>query len=330
MLWGNQILDKCAIIRIDNLFPKVIHLPEFNYGFNNMFMLLAREKGAYSLFKDIGHEMTDAEILRLKNTLDMWDNNAVAFKGNSIIQIKLPDPFQTFLTKINDIVGARVTPAFLILDGNMFIQIEFDASSNSEVSKNILKINETLENFVISVEYFGDQSIELSSILNLYLEKECDQYKIEVIKTKWMITERERFDENEGLFQNLGIIIPKYFGDENISKLVFRCKESEIRGNFDYRIINKEKKLFEITVKSSFMGDFYRNVIEQYYGAASIRVDVTESEVISYYLVEKHLLDKFYMGMERHWEEAVRENHKNYIQRVNTLKETLTSSENSL
>ncbi|MGP6239373.1 hypothetical protein ACNF40_03020 [Cuniculiplasma sp. SKW4] len=329
MLWGNQIFNKCVIIRVDDLFPKVIHLGDNYYGFNNIFLLMTRENGTYLIYKNVGHTMSEAEMGRFKNTLDKWNNNSVIFKDNSILQIILPDSFQVVLRKINDIVGARVTPAVLIVEGNMYIQVEFDESSNSEVSKNILNITEDLKNFKISVEYFGEQDSELNLLLNMYLEKECGQCNVEVVKTKWMITERERDEENEGLFQNFGIFIPKFFGDENILRLVFRGKESEIHGNFNYRVINKEKNLFEISVRSSFISDFYMDVIKQYYGATSLRMEVKESEVISYYLVEKNLLSNFYRGIEKHWNEAGRERHKNYLDSVYSLREIRLSNDDS-
>ncbi len=321
MLWSNQVLNKCTIIRIDDLFPRGVYLSEVHYGFDNIFMLLIRENGIYTLYKDIGYTMSEAEMVHFNNTLEMWDKDFVSFKNNSIVQIILPESFQDFIDGINNIGGARISPAVLILEGNMYLQIEFDESVNFEVSRKILDIRRTMNSFTITPVYYGKQSEESTFLFTMYLENEDKSSNMQVVCTKWQITTEERVEQNMGVFQNAGFFLPKYFGNENGVVLLFRGNEAEMLGDFDYKLINKKTNLFEVYVKSNFMKDFYRDVIEQYYGATFFMLEVNHSEVICYYIVEKNLISNFYAGIERHWQEVSRNKHSNFVDSVKDLNE---------
>ncbi len=319
MIWSNEVLNRCAVIRVASLFPRVIHLSSARYGFDNIFMVLSREDGKYIIYKDIGYEMSDTEKRNLNSTLEKWDSNKVSFCNDSTIRIVLPESMQVVLSSFDEIGGSRITPDILILDGDMYLQVEFDSSVNAKVSRNIMKSLELLDDMNVSIVYYGSQETKSTYLFNLYKKNKNLNNDLIVIRTKWLISDKEREETSMGLFLNHGKILPRFISNMGTSEILFRGTGSDFRGSATNVLVNQSLNLYHVTVNSNFFVDFYKNVVQYYYGAIFYMLEITEREVLSFYIVEKNLFPRFIIGIENQWNETIRKEHRNFIISVETV-----------
>ncbi len=313
MRWSTEILDHCVLLKIEGLFPKVIHVWDKVYGFDNIFVPIIKDEGKYFLYKDVGYEMSPIEMENFQNSLNRWDRNAISFINKSTFRIILPEQFQKFFSAVESIIGARVTPDMLIAQGDVFLQIEFDSSQNHSISRLVLNIYRILEGFNIEVIYYGKQPESKTPLFIKYLNENRMIKGLVLLETKWYITQEQRENENDGIFSNYGIAIPAYISPNYPSQLIFRTEEMGFNGNAMATPAGNSGKLFQISLSSEFFKDMFNEIIMGYYGALFFLIEVDESSVTSQYLVEKRLLQKFLYGLQNHWNKNIRKNHKNTI-----------------
>ena len=64
---------------------------------------------------------------------------------------------------------------------------------------------------------------------------------------------------------------------------------------------------------TTFFTDFYREVIETYYGTIFFEAEIYGNVMTSYYIIDENLSSAFLSGLQRHWSIPKRKNHHNVL-----------------
>ncbi|EQD26511.1 hypothetical protein B1A_21857, partial [mine drainage metagenome] len=115
--------------------------------------------------------------------------------------------------------------------------------------------------------------------------------------------------------------------DTESDQLIWRMKKGDVFGNVNFQADEGDTNVVEISVKSKFFSDFYRNVIKNYSGMLYFGLKCDKTQLISYYAVEKHAKVAFLNGLQEHWERQARKHHSNCLIEITDLG-SINDSEN--
>ena len=314
-----MILGNCAVLELHGVQPKYLKIGQMRMGEQDHFHVIGRERGKWFFYRRIKEQLTPEEKKLLAERISSLNMVIDPSSPSNIIRMSVPDFQGQFYDDINDIPGCRVSPITLQNDGNVYVSIEYEESQSQKVSDRVLDFVMEEAPYERSIVHFGSNPNDLPYLLNLYLSLGNSLGNLSLVKTRWII-DRERIDsENQGIFQNSGVFIPKQFVDDESDRLIWKMNQQPIKGNAHYAVINESKHLVEMNVRSRFFSDFYANVIRGYSGAIFSGLKCEESTLTSYFIVERHATERFLGGLHSHWNLPPRKQHNNYLVEISDL-----------
>jgi hypothetical protein len=220
-----------------------------------------------------------------------------------------------------------MSPVTLQRAGSVYVSIEFHESQSQKVSDRILDFVTEEAPYERNLVHYGLNTSGLPYLLNLYLSFGNAPGNLALVKTRWAINKEEIASENQGVFQNSGIFIPKQFVDDESDRLIWRMDQPGIMGDAPHTVVDESEHIVEINVRSRFFSDFYANVIKGYSGAIFSGLKCENGTLVNYFIVERQALQRFLEGLNRHWNLPARKHHSNFLAEVDDLSHYRTLSE---
>jgi hypothetical protein len=314
-----MILRNCAILELHAVQPKFLKIGEMRVGERDRFHVIGREGGKWFFYRRLTQQLTYEEKNLLMEQSSSLKMTLDPFSPSNIIRMSVPDFQGQFYDDINDIPGCRVSPITLQNAGNVYVSIEFHESQSQKVSDLILDFIMRDEPYERNIVHYGLNPDNLPYLLNLYLSLGNSPNNLALVKTRWIIDKEIIAKENQGIFQNSGTFIPKQFVDDESDELIWRMNQPVIKGDALHTVVDESDHLVEINVKSRFFSDFHANIIRSYSGAIFFGLKCEENVLNNYFIVERHALERFLEGLNRHWNLLERRHHSNYLVEVADL-----------
>lgn len=317
-MMGEPLLDHCAIIEIKNIIPDRIKFTDLKFERKDRFLFLVNVDGGWFVHQNAGRTLTEKEISALNEYLKGIDGAASANSSGEMLQVSVPEVLWPTLDKITNIPGCRISPNLLQKDESIFVILEFIESANREVSDAVIEFVSQPLNIKKTLIYFGKDS-EGSKFLTYFRPTGLKSNKFILARTVWDFDDKAATQENQGVFQNKGVFVPKYFSPDGSITMIARLENKEILGNAKYRLVDQTKNVSELTFNSHFMKDFYQNVIERYSGPIFYKLIVSDHKMNNFFVIEKEFSDQFFRAISRHWSMPYRAEHFNRIEQVEDL-----------
>ena len=314
-----MILRNCAVLELHGVHPKFLKIGDMRIGEQDHFHVIGRERGQWFFYRRIMQQLTDGEKKRLLERSSSLKMTFDPYSPSNIIRMSIPDVQGQFYDDINDLPGCRVSPITLQNAGNVYVSIEFHESQSQKVSDLILDFIMKDAPYDRNLVHYGLNPGDLPYLLNLYTSLGNAPSNLALVKTRWVLDKETIASENHGIFQNSGIFIPKQFADDESDKLIWRMDQPGIKVDALHTVIDDFEHLVEMSVKSRFFSDFYANVIRSYCGATFFGIKCEENTLNNYFIVERHALERFLEGLNRHWNLPARRHHYNYLVEVTDL-----------
>ncbi len=322
-----MILRNCAVLELHAVHPKFLKVGEIRVGEQDHFHVIGREGGKWFFYRRIRQELTAEEKRLLQENIASSRMIFDPYSPSNVIRMSIPGFQGQFYNDINDIPGCRVSPITFQKAGSVYVSIEFHESQSQKVSDRILDFVAEEAPYERSVVHYGLNPSGLPYLLNMYLSFGNAPSNLAVVKTGWTINEDEVASENQGVFQNSGICIPKQFVDDESDRLIWRMDQPEIMGNALHTVVDESEHIVEMNVRSRFFSDFYAHVIRGYSGAIFFGLKCENGTLFDYFIVERPALQRFLEGLHSHWNLPARKHHSNYFVEVDELSHHLTMSE---
>ena len=272
-------------------------------------------------------ELTAEEKRILQKNSSSFNMTFDPYSPSNIIRMSIPDFQGQFYNDINDIPGCRVSPITLQRAGSVYVSIEFHESQSQKVSERILDFVTEEAPYERNLVHYGLNPSDLPYLLNLYLSFGNAPGNLALVKTRWTINREGIASENQGIFQNSGIFVPKQFVDDESDRLIWRMDQPGIIGDAPHTVVDESEHIVEINVRSRFFSDFYANVIRGYCGAIFTGLKCENGTLVNYFIVERQALQRFLEGLNRHCNLPARKHHSNYLVEVDDLSHCRTLSE---
>ena len=314
-----MILRNCAVLELHAVHPKFLKIGEIRMGERDHFHVIGREGGKWFFYRRLMQQLTDGEKNLLMERSSSLKMTFDPYSPSNIIRMSVPDFQGQFYDDINDIPGCRVSPITLQNAGNVYVSIEFHESQSQKVSDRILDFIMKDAPYERNIVHYGLNPNNLPYLLNLYLSLGNSPNNLALVKTRWIIDKGIIASENQGVFQNSGIFIPKQFADDESDELIWRIDQPGIKGDALHTVVDESEHLVDMNVKSRFFSDFYANEIRGYCGAIFFGLKCEENVLTDYFIVERHALEHFLEGLNRHWNLPARRHHSNYLVEVADL-----------
>ncbi len=315
---GIQILDSCAIIRLNALFPKYLLAKDIKIGESDQFSFLGKLNGNWHLYRRHEKSLSGNEKAALvdyarKSGLKTFDLH------DKIMSVSMNDEMSSFIDGINAITGCRLSPVLLQTQGDVYLCIEFDMSHSRDVSNAVLGFLAAGSRSDASLIYYGRYTGKIPYLLRMYLEKGNSPSNLTLVETRWEFMD-DRIDiENEGLFMNTGTIIPKEFSDSSSETIVMRLDSPEVKGSMHVTHLYPESEIVEILLKSGYFHDFFLNVILEYSGPIFYTSHCDGKGLTNNFIIDTSAKDSFLFGLFENWSKERRVKHVNLITQVRTL-----------
>ncbi len=316
---SNMILRNCAVLELLGVQPKFLKIGDMRIGEQDHFHVIGKERGIWFLYRRITQQLTDEEKKMLVERISSINMTFDPYSTSNIIRMSIPDVQGQFYDDINNLPGCRVSPITLQNAGNVYVSIEFHESQSQKVSDLILDFIMKDAPYDRNLVHYGLNPGDLPYLLNLYTSLGNAPSNLALVKTRWVLDKETIASENHGIFQNSGIFIPKQFADDESDKLIWRMDQPGIKVDALHTVIDDFEHLVEMSVKSRFFSDFYANVIRSYCGATFFGIKCEENTLNNYFIVERHALERFLEGLNRHWNLPARRHHYNYLVEVTDL-----------
>ena len=313
-----QLMDSLAVIKLNYIFPKYLQARDIRIGEADNFILMGKRSGNWNIYRRLYHDLSETERsalvdFALKNGLDTF-----VLQGRTM-SVSLPAELAAFLDNINSTIGCRVSPVSLLSNGDIYLCIEFEMSQSSYVSKVIMDYLRSKHGLDVNLIFYGRYAEKVPYIFNIYRNLGNSLGNLTLVETRWEYNDTKIDLENNGLFLNHGILMPKQFSDATTEKILLKLESPEVKGKIDAISLPGESRLAEANLKSSFFNDFYLNVIIEYSGPIFFTAKSDATGLTCYYTVETDARDSFLLGLFRHWSLEGRHNHVNFLVQVRNL-----------
>lgn len=318
-MFSLETLGKCAVIVIHDLLPRKLKTSEMNSNQKDGFLFLAQDGEKLIVHENLGYDLTGIEIEHLRKSVYTWGGGDDMVVRNGVVEMGLPSFLEPFVREINSIPGCRISPNLLRAGGDVYLYIEYDGSVEGKVSGAVMNFLSQEFLFEKDLVYMGKQGSEVPKILDMYVALGNKLSDLFMVTTVWEFRDDQQKNQSDGIFQNRGTYVPKAFVNGSTDRLVFRVENTEILGGTTHNVVDRNRNLFEIEVKSRFFSDFYNNIVRPYSGPIFCHMEVTGESQKTYYLVEKNRHSQFIKGLKNHWADDARSNHINYIQSAGEL-----------
>ena len=322
-----MILRNCAVLELHAVHPKFLKIGEIRVGEQDHFHVIGREGGKWFFYRRIKQELTAEEKRLLQKNSSSFNMTFDPYSPSNIIRMSIPDFQGQFYNDINDIPGCRVSPITLQRAGSVYVSIEFHESQSQKVSDRILDFVTEEAPYEKNLVHYGLNPSGLPYLLNSYLSFGNAPSNLALVKTRWIINKEGIASENQGIFQNSGVFIPKQFVDDESDRLIWKMDQPGIMGDALHTVVDNSENIVEINVRSRFFSDFYANVIRGYCGAIFFGLRCENGTLVDYFIVERQALQRFLEGLNRHWNLPARKHHSNYLVEVDDLSRCRTISE---
>lgn len=330
-MWSSEIFGDYAIIKLVDRFPKSLNLPSFSFNLENKFFFSILKDDNLYMYRNLEKNLSEIESTNLKRTPEFKDYEMNIIQ-NSILQIGVKEDVFTYLKHLNSFKGCRVNPNILSNSQDAYIQIDFSDDVKDQVSKLLLEFVRA-NNQSAEIIAFGKQSGEIPYLLQLFNKFGGKLSDLFLIKTQWHLNIESKENENSGVFLNEGKFVPKYFTNTNRDILIFRLETPDYKESPSLKVFSVGSNIVEMEANTTFFSDFYREVIEYYYGALFFEAEIYADIMTSYYIVDEALSSVFLSGLQRHWNIPKRKNHRNVLvsaMRLNNLVNPATPSQKIL
>ncbi|MFG1519013.1 MAG: hypothetical protein AAE977_00855 [Thermoplasmataceae archaeon] len=310
-MWSSEILDQCAVIMLEDRFPKLIRIRDKEIFLDNTFFFTNIEEGKMYTYRNLGINLMEIDMANLAETPE-FDRGSMSVIGNSILRVEVDNYFMGTLDRINKIAGCRMNPNILSHSRDAYVQIEFSENSRQKVSKLLL---EAIPKMPMKGEliYMGRHPENMPYIVKLFTETGGSISDLFLVSTEWHMRKENMEKENSGVFMNTGRFIPKYFTSGINDTLIFLAESAGMKGESETNVEVRSSRLFELETKTHYFTDFNREVLAPYYGSLFYEAEVHGNVLTSYYVIDRKLSSLFLTGLERHWALPERKDHYNVV-----------------
>lgn len=313
------VLDWCAVLELQEVNPKFLSAGEIHVGEKDHFHLLGNEGEKWFFYRRLRNELNSEERQHLYEHSERIGMELELDAPTNIIKMAIPEFQGKLYTTVNKMVGCRISPVTFQKEGNVFISIEFSNNRRREVSEVLMDyISEELP-FKRRLAYLGPSRENVPYLLNMYSAAGNSLGDLVLVKTKWVFRDDEKRSDVGGVFQNKGILVPKQYVDGGTDELIWRLDSLNVKGNNAYEVVDPSNYIVEMTVKSRYFSDFYRNLVRGYCGVSFFGLRCDNDALENYFIVEKHTLQSFLQGLQMQWSSEARKNHHNYLVEVRDL-----------
>ena len=112
---------------------------------------------------------------------------------------------------------------------------------------------------------------------------------------------------------NEGKFVPKYFTNTDKDILIFKLETPNYKESHSLKVFSEGTNIVEMEANTTFFTDFYREVIETYYGTIFFEAEIYGNVMTSYYIIDENLSSAFLSGLRRHWSIPKRKDHHNVL-----------------
>ena len=231
---------------------------------------------------------------------------------NSVLQISVKSDVFAFFNHLNSLKGCRVNPNVLSNSQDAYIQTDFSDEAKDQVSKLLLDLMSSNIKMV-EIIAFGKHSGEIPYLLKLFTDFGGELSDLFLIKTEWHLDTVSREKENSGVFLNEGKFVPKYFTNTTKDILIFKLEIPDYKESPSLKVFSQGTNIVEMEANTTFFSDFYKEVIETYYGTIFFEAEIYDNVMTSYFIVDENLSTTFLSGLQRHWSIPKRKDHHNVL-----------------
>ena len=310
-IWSTEVLENYAIIRLKNRFPKSLNLPSFSFNLESKFFFSILKDGQLYMYRNLGKSLSEIESFNLKRTKEFQDYE-MNIVQNSVLQISVKDDALAFFNHLNSLKGCRVNPNILSNSQDAYIQTDFSDEARERVSKLLLDLMSSNKTGV-EIIAFGKHSGGIPYLLKLFRGFGGKLSDFFLIKTEWHLNIISREKENSGVFLNKGKFVPKYFTNTDKDILIFKLETPNYKESHSLKVFSEGTNIVEMEANTTFFTDFYREVIETYYGTIFFEAEIYGNVMTSYYIIDENLSSAFLSGLRRHWSIPKRKDHHNVL-----------------
>ena len=309
----SDIFDNYSLIEINDAFPKHVLLVELRSSSITHHLLLVKTSDKWVTYENVVRSITDKELAQITNLFSQNGWNNITILTPSLFSADVPQYLSSFIEDVSNIPGAYIFPNLFEIDGNLYIQIYTTNSSRSTVGSKILEFIATEREKKCSLVYFG--GTDHKNIKRVFDNINYNLYDEEFssITTVWHFKRKEIEEENDGVFQNAGVFVPKFFVNSDTVTLIGKLEVDEVKGNGNYSFISAKRKLVELTLHSRFMQDFFETIINNYGGFILQKLWVTSNEIYTKFLVYHPIEKRFIKELYKHWSLPARVVHLNSL-----------------
>jgi|GEM_PF-5266127 len=316
---SNNVFPLCAVIRIENVFPKNIKISDRKHEPDTMFMMLAKSGEDLHFYMNIMSELSEVEENKL---IDFWktthSGRIISIKRN-IVEMEVPVNILDLVTSVDKIPLARVAPNIMRNGSDMYLSLEFCKYSSIDVSRVIFQMLDNDPLNTKTLEYFGENTKDLPYLLHTYQEMGLPLRNFTSVTTVWESAGEALSSVYSGFFLNDGKYVPKVLSDNSNDILIIKLDSGEIKGEPKIRCLDPESGLAEVELKSGYLSDLINEIVKAYSGPLFYGGENLNGRSMRYYVLNTDLTSVFLKALSRFWKMPGRIEFKNYLYRIENL-----------
>lgn len=316
---SNSIFPLCAVIRIENVFPKSIKISDRKHEPDTMFMMLAKSGEELYFYMNIMSELSEVEENRF---IDFWKNThsgrIVSIKRN-IAELEDPASILDIVNRMEKIPLARVAPNILRNGSDMYLSLEFCKYSSVEVGEMVFEMLKDDPLNTRTLEYFGENTNNIPYLLQKYHEMGFPLRKFTSVTTVWESANESLSSVYSGFFLNDGKYVPKILSSNSKDVIIIKPDGDEINGELKIRCHDRDSGLAEVELESGYLSDLLNEIIKSYSGPLFYGGQNLKGKSMRYYVLNTDLTSAFLKALSRFWKMPGRIEFKNYLYRIENL-----------
>ncbi|WP_393970624.1 hypothetical protein OXIME_000848 [Oxyplasma meridianum] len=316
---SNNVLPLCAIIKIENVFPKNIRVSDRKHEPNTMFMMLAMSQENLNLYMSIISHLSEAETNKF---VDFWKITHFGRKINinrNIVEMEVPVIVENLVNKVNKIPLARVAPNILRRGSDMYLSLEFCNYSSTEMSRVIFEMLDDDPSNINTLEYFGDSPRDVPFLLHKYFDLGFPIRDFMSITTVMEPNPESVSSDYSGFFLNQGKFVPKLLSGKSNDVFIIKLGSNEIRGDLKILCHDHESGLAEVEIKSGFLSDLLNEIIKGPSGSLFYGGENLNGKSMRYYVINTDLMPVFLKELSRFWKMPGRKALRKYLYKIEKL-----------
>ena len=323
---SNDIFPLCAVIRIENVFPKNIRVSDRKREPDTEFIMLVKSGEKMYFYLNLRSELSEGETNKF---IDFWTNNhpgrIVSIRKNTV-EMEAPHQFLELVKRVDRIPLARVSPNILRNGPDTYLRIEFSKYSNIEVSKTVFDMLDNDPLNATTLEYLGENIISVPYILHFRPDMGMPLRRFTSVTTIWESGSEHISSVYNGFFLNDGKYVPKMLSSNSTDVLIIKPESIELKGDMKIRCQDSESGLAEVELKSGYLSDLLNEIVKSYSSPLLYGGENHNGKSMRYYVLDTDLASVFLKALSRFWNMPGRKNFKNYLYRIENLENLLKES----